>query len=129
MILWSDGNQNSLRAGGITLLVILGVVLTSLAFPAAQVLPRGMRSPTPPKVEAEKSQINIYAPPTVALPTGQRFMYLIPASEAGKIGSSFRSVNTYVTYQTQSHDERLIRFLQPGNTSGSWVEVLNIRER
>jgi hypothetical protein len=73
----------------------------------------------------------------VNLPAGQQFMYIIPAEEAEKMrmGRPGRG-NIYVTYEVKSGEfgllltaPRLIRFLQAGDSPGSWSEVLYIQER
>lgn len=68
---------------------------------------------------------------TIGLPPGQHFMYIIPAQEAVTVFGA-AAQNIYVTSEASGFTEaspRLIRFLQPGHTPGSWEEVRRIQER
>ena len=92
--------------------------------------------PSQPRQQVEANRVYNTRAAVVGLPPGQRFMYVIPKDEATKIGGAKPDRNIYVTYETQSGEfglvlttPRLIRFLQPGNTPGSWDEVLYIQER
>ncbi len=127
------------------------MVLSALGMVVAVVLFYGLPSVLAPVISPILSQVLVAqsVQPTeakwvyntrvaiVGLPPGQRFMYIIPKEQATEVVMAKPDRNIYVTYQNQETGSlvlnmaspRLIRFLQPGNTPGSWDEILYIQER
>lgn len=63
----------------------------------------------------------------VMLPTGYKFMYIIPAEEARQMNPFWKLQNVYVV--RLANGEGRIEFLQAGGSPGSWNVVLTIDER
>ncbi len=63
--------------------------------------------------------------PTVNLPSGQRFLYVIPKNQAKELGYGNGSENLYVTRGQSSSG---ITIWKSGHTPHSWEAVLYIKE-
>jgi hypothetical protein len=79
-----------------------------------------------PEKKAESVVINLI--PTINLPAGQMFMYIIPKNQAKELGYGDGSENLFVTKDTQGIIPCTSTVWKSGRTPHSWEAVLYINE-